>query len=39
EILKNRGQAEVLDPPHVRESVREAAERLLRSFTPAASRR
>jgi predicted DNA-binding transcriptional regulator YafY len=39
EILKNRGQAEVLDPPHVRESVREAAERLLRSFTPATTHR
>ncbi len=39
EILKSRGQAEVLDPPHVRESVREAAERLLRSFSPATTRR
>jgi predicted DNA-binding transcriptional regulator YafY len=35
EILKNRGEAEVLDPPHVRESVREAADRLLRSVTAA----
>jgi predicted DNA-binding transcriptional regulator YafY len=39
EILKNRGQAEVLDPPHVRESVREAAERLHRALKPATSRR
>ncbi len=39
EILKNRGQAEVLDPPHVRESVREAAERLHRALRPATSRR
>ena len=38
EILKNRGEAEVLDPPHVRESVREAAERLLRAVSRAASR-
>ncbi|HEY0388670.1 MAG TPA: WYL domain-containing protein [Gaiellales bacterium] len=39
EILKNRGEAEVLDPPHVRESVREAADRMLRSVTAAPARR
>ena len=39
EILKNRGEAEVLDPPHVRESVREAADRMLRSLTAAPARR
>jgi len=38
EILKNRGAAEVLDPPHVRESVREAADRLLRAVTAAPAR-
>jgi predicted DNA-binding transcriptional regulator YafY len=35
EILKSRGEAEVLDPPHVRESVREAADRLLRAVSAA----
>ncbi|MDX6533055.1 MAG: proteasome accessory factor [Gaiellales bacterium] len=38
EILKNRGEAEVLDPPVVRERVREAAQQLLRTLTPAAAR-
>ena len=31
EILKHRGEAEVLDPPQLRESVRKAASRLQRS--------
>jgi proteasome accessory factor C len=38
EILKNRGEAEVLDPPVARERVREAALELLRTVTPAAAR-
>jgi predicted DNA-binding transcriptional regulator YafY len=39
EILKSRGEAEVLDPPHVRESVREAADRLLRAVSAAPTAR
>jgi proteasome accessory factor BC len=38
EVLKNRGEAEVLDPPVVRDRVREAAQQLLRTLTPAAAR-
>jgi len=38
EILKHRGHAEVLDPPHVRESVLKAAKKLQRSFTRAPAR-
>ncbi|MDX6552651.1 MAG: proteasome accessory factor [Gaiellales bacterium] len=38
EILKNRGEAEVLDPPVVRDRVREAAQHLLDTLTPAAAR-
>jgi proteasome accessory factor BC len=38
EVLKNRGEAEVLDPPAVRDRVRETAQHLLRTITPAATR-
>jgi len=38
EVLKHRGHAEVLDPPHVRESVLKAAKKLQRSFTRAPAR-
>jgi predicted DNA-binding transcriptional regulator YafY len=38
EILKHRGHAEVIDPPHVRESVLKAAQKLQRVLSTAPSR-
>jgi proteasome accessory factor C len=38
EILKHRGEAEVLDPPQLRESVRKAASKLQRSLGRATTR-
>jgi predicted DNA-binding transcriptional regulator YafY len=38
EILKHRGYAEVVDPPHVRESVLQAAQKLQRLLSTAPTR-
>jgi predicted DNA-binding transcriptional regulator YafY len=38
EILKHRGYAEVVDPPHVRESVLQAAQKLQRLLSTAPAR-